>query len=86
MLLLPLDLPLNPAPSLAPLFKCRLHLFLPPLIRHLLVLAQKPHLLDILLFHIISGVVVVVVTAALESILVLEDYLLVVVGEEAVKR
>jgi hypothetical protein len=84
--LLPLHLYLYPSACLTPLFERELHLFLPSLVCNLFILAQEPYLLYVLLFHIVSGVVVVVVGAPLEPILILKDHLLVVVREKAVKR
>ncbi len=85
MLLFPLDFHLDPGTRLAPIFKGKFHLFFSSLISNLLILAEEPKFLNILLLHILSRVVMIVVRATLETILILEDNRLIVIGKETLK-
>ena len=82
MFLFPLNFPFNPCTGSAPLLEGKAHFLIAPLICNLLVLAEKPHLLDGLFFHVICWIVVVVVRPAFEPILIAEDNCLVIICVE----
>lgn len=83
MLLFPLDLDFNPSAGLTPFFECQFHFFITPFISDLLVLREEPKFFNFLLLgDIISWVIVVKIGPAFETVLILEDNGLFVIGIE----